>query len=54
LFIVKGTKRTMAELSDVEKNALSHRALALQALRPALAALLESRWHTARKAIAPH
>lgn len=52
LFIVRGMQRTMAELSDVEKNSLSHRALALKALRPALAALLESRWHAARQALA--
>jgi XTP/dITP diphosphohydrolase len=52
LFIVRGMGRTMAELSDVEKNSLSHRALALTALRPALAALLESRWRAARHAIA--
>jgi XTP/dITP diphosphohydrolase len=52
LFIVRGIQRTMAELSDVEKNALSHRALALKALRPELAALLESRWRAARQAIA--
>jgi XTP/dITP diphosphohydrolase len=52
LFMVRGKNRTMAELSDVEKNALSHRALALQALRPTLADLLSSRWRTARNAIA--
>jgi len=51
LFIVRGKNCTMAELSDVEKNSLSHRALALAALRPMLAALLESRWHQARKAV---
>lgn len=43
LFIVKGSNKTMAELSDVEKNAISHRAVAVQALRPRLAALLEHR-----------
>jgi XTP/dITP diphosphohydrolase len=47
LFIVKGTNRTMAELSDAEKNAISHRALAVEALRPRLAALLELRTHDA-------
>jgi XTP/dITP diphosphohydrolase len=51
LFMVSGLSRTMAELSDVEKNSLSHRALALQALRPALAALLDSRWCAARNAV---
>jgi XTP/dITP diphosphohydrolase len=43
LFIVKGSNKTMAELSDAEKNAISHRAVAVQALRPRLAALLEHR-----------
>jgi XTP/dITP diphosphohydrolase len=51
LFIVSGMNRTMAELSDVEKNSLSHRALAIQALRPALSGLLESRWRAARGAL---
>ena len=43
LFIVKGEGRTMAELSDDEKNTKSHRARAVKALRPALEALIESR-----------
>jgi XTP/dITP diphosphohydrolase len=49
LFIVKGRAETMAELPDEEKNSLSHRALAVAALRPRLAALLEHRAHDARR-----
>ena len=36
LFLVTGTKGTMAELSEAEKNQLSHRAQAFAALRPVL------------------
>ena len=36
VFIVGGTGRTLAELRDDEKNAISHRARALDALRPRL------------------
>jgi XTP/dITP diphosphohydrolase len=43
LFVVAGEGRTMAELSDDEKNTKSHRARAVQKLRPALEALVESR-----------
>jgi len=43
LFIVKGTSKTMAELPDEEKNRVSHRALAVRALRPKLLAMLEGR-----------
>lgn len=43
LFIVAGEGRTMAELSDDEKNTKSHRARAVQQLRPALEAWIESR-----------
>ncbi len=46
LFIVAGDGRTMAELSDEEKNRLSHRAHAVRALRPAIEALIESRLST--------
>jgi XTP/dITP diphosphohydrolase len=46
LFIVAGDGRTMAELSDEEKNRLSHRAQAVRALRPAIEALIESRLST--------
>ena len=43
LFLLAGDSRTMAELDDDEKNAVSHRARAVQALRPLLASLLEQR-----------
>ena len=36
IFLVPGTDRTMAELSMAEKNQLSHRARAVEALMPAL------------------
>jgi XTP/dITP diphosphohydrolase len=39
LFLVEGTGQTMAELSLAEKNRLSHRARAIQALWPSLQAL---------------
>src|SRR5262249_25092396 len=42
LFVVKGFGRTMAELSEMEKNALSHRARAVDAIRPSLRQLLEA------------
>lgn len=41
IFLVVGTRRTMAELSLDEKNRLSHRARALKALLPALKQRLE-------------
>jgi XTP/dITP diphosphohydrolase len=37
IFLLEGSKQTMAELSTVEKNRVSHRALAIQAARPILA-----------------
>ena len=43
LFVVDGTDRTMGELSEDEKNALSHRARAFQALRPVLDRVLAKR-----------
>jgi XTP/dITP diphosphohydrolase len=49
LFIVKGRDKTMAELRDEEKNAISHRALAVATLRPQLATLLEHRTRDARR-----
>lgn len=36
LFVVKGADKTMAELTEAEKNQVSHRAQAFAALRPAL------------------
>jgi len=49
LFIVEGMNKTMAELPDAEKNAISHRALAVQALRPRLASLLDTRLRDAQR-----
>jgi len=43
LFVVASTGRTMAELTDEEKNQVSHRARALAALRPAIEALIARR-----------
>lgn len=43
LFVVDGTGRTMAELGPAEKNRLSHRAKAMEAMRPTIAALVEER-----------
>jgi len=49
LFIVTGYGRTMAELTEQEKNAVSHRARAIQALRPALEGLIARRLAAAAK-----
>ena len=43
LFIVAGTGKTMAELQESEKNAISHRARACLALRPTIERILEER-----------
>ncbi|HEY4119324.1 MAG TPA: RdgB/HAM1 family non-canonical purine NTP pyrophosphatase [Byssovorax sp.] len=43
LFVVDGYARTMAELTDAEKNVVSHRARAVEALRPHLVELIEKR-----------
>lgn len=43
LFVVDGSDRTMAELTDEEKNRVSHRARALAALRPIIERVLEER-----------
>lgn len=40
IFLVAETDRTLAEMTDDEKNAISHRARALQAIRPALRAFV--------------
>jgi XTP/dITP diphosphohydrolase len=43
LFLVEGTDKTMAELSDAEKNTLSHRARAARSLRLTLEKTLAAR-----------
>ena len=43
LFLVEGTDKTMAELSEAEKNTLSHRARAAQKLRLVLEKTLAAR-----------
>jgi XTP/dITP diphosphohydrolase len=43
LFLVEGTGRTMAELTEEEKNTVSHRARAIAALRPALEEMIARR-----------
>jgi XTP/dITP diphosphohydrolase len=43
LFIVAGGRRTLAELSPAEKNAVSHRARAVEALKPHLERVLAAR-----------
>jgi XTP/dITP diphosphohydrolase len=47
LFIVPGSGKTMAELSDAEKNTISHRAIAVRAMRPILTKLSEDRLNDA-------
>jgi XTP/dITP diphosphohydrolase len=47
LFIVDGGGRTMAELDDAEKREVSHRALALSAMRPHLERTLAQRLSSA-------
>jgi XTP/dITP diphosphohydrolase len=47
LFIVPGSGKTMAELSDAEKNTISHRAIAVRAMRPILTRLSEDRLNDA-------
>jgi XTP/dITP diphosphohydrolase len=41
IFLVEGTNMTMAELTVEEKNKLSHRAIATQAMRPWIKKLME-------------
>jgi XTP/dITP diphosphohydrolase len=43
LFVVLGLDKTMAELTEAEKNAVSHRARACTALRPVLQELIRAR-----------
>jgi XTP/dITP diphosphohydrolase len=49
LFVVGGTDKTMAELSDAEKNRVSHRARAFAGLRPVLEKVLAERTETAAR-----
>jgi XTP/dITP diphosphohydrolase len=49
LFIVQDIGRTMAELSDEQKNGVSHRGRALAKLRPALQVIIERRLADARR-----
>ncbi len=49
LFIIAGDERTHAELSDSEKNAISHRGKAAKALKPHLMALIEERARTTER-----
>jgi XTP/dITP diphosphohydrolase len=44
LFVVEGGEKTMAELSNDEKNRVSHRSRALAALRPIIERVLEERF----------
>jgi XTP/dITP diphosphohydrolase len=46
LFVVDGADKTMAELTEAEKNALSHRARAFAALRPVLEQVIARRNET--------
>lgn len=43
LFVVRGGDKTMAELTDEEKNAISHRARAVASMKPKLLRMLEDR-----------
>jgi XTP/dITP diphosphohydrolase len=43
LFVVQGQGCTMAELAEGDKNRVSHRAAAVQAMRPAIERLIENR-----------
>jgi XTP/dITP diphosphohydrolase len=49
LFVVSGGTRTLAEFSDQEKNAISHRGNAVRALRARLQSILEERARTAER-----
>lgn len=49
LFLVAGRDKTMAELSESEKNAVSHRATACLALRSVLTRMLAEREETIRR-----
>jgi len=49
LFLVAGMDKTMAELSEGEKNAVSHRARACMALRPLLERIVREREETVER-----
>ncbi len=51
LFIVSHGGKTMAELSDAEKNSISHRAIAVRAMRPILTKLSEDRLRDALRIV---
>jgi XTP/dITP diphosphohydrolase len=53
LFVVENQEKTLAELSEDEKNEVSHRGRACQALRPDLLRLLAEREAVVREAVAP-
>lgn len=52
LFVVEGLERTMAELAPDEKNRVSHRARALEGIRPVLETLVRQRIEQARRIVA--
>jgi len=49
LFVVHGGTRTLAEFSDDEKNAISHRGQAARAIQPHLRAILQERVQTTER-----
>jgi XTP/dITP diphosphohydrolase len=51
LFLVEGQGRTLAELAEDEKNRVSHRARALEAMRPVLRERIEQRLAAAARAV---
>ncbi len=51
LFVVDGYARTMAELTDAEKNVISHRSRAVAAMRAHLVDLVERRLAAARRVL---
>ncbi len=53
LFLVAGAERTMAELSDQEKNQVSHRAAAVRQMVPAIEAILRHYGETAARLMTP-
>jgi len=51
LFIVPAAGKTMAELSEAEKNSISHRAVAVRAMRPILTKLSDDHLHDALRIV---